>query len=85
MTVRIISSINCSKCKGYLERLDKRGYNYSAYNADDPKNQQQLDEWKVRDMPVIQIINGDKVMYQFPPGTYSPRLLEQKIEDLKGD
>jgi glutaredoxin len=84
MIVRIISSKNCSKCKGYLSRLDKQGFKYQVYDSDDPANKKQLDEWRITDLPVIQIVDdGGNVAYPFPAGTYSTRFINAKIDELK--
>jgi len=84
MIVRIISSKNCPRCKGYLLRLDKQGFKYQIYDSDDPKNKGQLDAWRITDLPVIQIIDeSEKVRYSFPAGTYSTRFINAKIDELK--
>jgi len=84
MNVRIIKTKVCAICEGYLPRLDKQGFKYTVYDADDPANQDQLDEWKVEKMPVIQLVdNMDQVKFQFSPGTFSPRAINFKIAQLK--
>ena len=87
LATRIIKSNNCKICKSYLERLDSQGFKYEIYDADDPKNQKQLDEWRVEKMPVVQIVEIKKdeviVRYQFASGTYSPRMINYKKSQIK--
>jgi arsenate reductase-like glutaredoxin family protein len=81
--LRIIKSKDCLVCKNYLPRLDKSGIVYELYDADDPANQKQLDEWKIDDLPVVQIVNSNgSIKYQFPHGAYSPTVLRYKMEEL---
>ena len=57
MKIRIIKSADCENCTAYLKKLEKYGFKeYDIYDADDPKNQKQLDEWNIEDMPIIQTI-----------------------------
>ncbi len=84
MNVRIIKNKVCTICEGYLPRLDKQGFKYDVYDADDPAHQEQLDEWKVEKMPVIQLVDdAGSVKYQFSPGTFSPRAINYKIAQLE--
>ena len=84
LSTRIIKSNHCDVCERYLERLNKQGFKYELYDGDDLKNEAQLDEWKVEKFPVVQIIkpNGE-IVYQFSVGTFSPRMINYKIEQLQ--
>lgn len=83
MKARIISSEKCPKCKFYLRVLKKQKFsNFEVFNADDASNQSQLDAWKISHMPVVQIIEEDKVLFQFQPGQISPRAISYKIKEL---
>ena len=84
MKIRIIKSSDCEKCKSYFNKLDKFGFTeYDIYDADEPKNQKQLDEWNIEEMPVIQVYDPstDKVYYTFPycERGYSPRSLKYRV------
>lgn len=85
MLVRIITKESCPKCKSYLQRLDAQGFQYFKYDADADANQKQLDEWKVDEIPVVQVLSADqtKVLHQFAPGTFSPRAINYKIKELE--
>ncbi len=84
MKVRIIKTEDCQICQEYLPRLDKIGFEYETYDADDPVNDAELDKWGIDDLPVIQLIDGDLVRHQFPPrATLSPRMLNFKIEEIQ--
>ena len=85
---RIIKSEGCFKCKNYLKSLNKQGYDFIIYDADLKENQPQLDLWKINAMPVVQIVkikedNNIEMVFQFPPGSLSTRLIETKITELK--
>ena len=88
MKVRIIKSEHCPFCKQYLKKLDDVGFEYETYDGDAEKNDTQLDEWDVDEMPVIQIINdkGD-LIYQLPysAGGYSPKYIKRKMRELSND
>jgi len=82
--VRIIKGRRCKKCDYWLPTLDKIGFKYEIYDADDPAHQTKLDEWGIEDMPVIQLIDDDDVVKdQFSPGTFSARAINFKIKKLK--
>ena len=86
LITRIIKTRECLVCDFWLPRLDKQNFPYELYDADAPENQKQLDEWKVDDCPVIQIVErterGEVVRYQFPPGSYSVRAIKYKMAKL---
>ncbi len=81
--VQIVTQRDCLICKSYLNRLDKQHFIYTIYDADDPNNQKQLDVWKIEEMPVVQIVNGEDVTFQFPRGSFSPRVINHKISLLE--
>ena len=70
-----------------MKSLNKQGYDFLIYDADLKENQPQLDLWKINAMPVVQIVkeeNGNtEMVFQFPPGSLSTRLIETKIAELK--
>lgn len=85
---RVISSVGCPKCKFYLTVLRKQGFEFDVYDADDQKNQKELDEWRISSMPVVQIIDIKedgtiKKLWQFPSGQISPRSIRTKIKMLE--
>jgi len=85
---RVIKSVGCFKCKNYLKQLQLQKYEFLIYDADLPENQEQLDTWKIDAMPVVQIIDDEddnKVVHQFPPGRYSPRVINAKIKEKEGE
>lgn len=85
LVVRIIKSENCDNCKLYLPRLDAQGFEYISFDGDDSKVQGLLDEWKIDQFPVVQIINSDtnNVEYQFPPGKMvSPKVIDMVKSNL---
>ncbi len=87
--VRIVKSDDCLICASYIPRLQKQGYEFEIYDGDAPQNEKQLDEWKIDEFPVVQIVyrDGDNevVKHQFPPGkTYAPRLIDMKKQQIEG-
>lgn len=89
LKVRIIKSEYCDQCRDYLANLarikDAIPFEYEIFDADDKNNRQQLDEWKVTDMPVIQIIDRDRdkvsVLEQIsPPGGVAVRILVRLLK-----
>lgn len=84
---RIIKSINCDRCRIYLKQLAAQKYEHLIYDADLPENTKELDGWKINVMPVIQIVDvkedgTQETVHQFPPGPYSPRIVDAKIKAL---
>ncbi len=84
---RIIKSANCLICKSYLKNLAKQEYEYIVFDADLKENQQELDSWKISKMPVIQIVDvqddgTQEMVFQFPPGPYASRHINNKIKAL---
>ena len=84
MRIRVVKSETCDNCKKYLNHLEKLGFtDYDLYDADDPKNQKDLDAWGITDMPIIQIYDPEtsRVHYTFPycERGYSPRNLRYKL------
>lgn len=83
ITTRIISSVNCPTCKFYLKELARMQFSHEIYDADDEKNQSQLDVWKISNMPVVQLVDENhNLLYQFQVGTIGPRIIERKIKIL---
>ncbi len=81
---RIITQEDCQKCKLYLRTLRDQGIKFEIYKSEDPGHQENLDKWKIEDMPVVQIIDdSDKVLHQFPPGMFSSRAIKHKTKMLK--
>lgn len=74
---RIVSSEKCPQCKFYIKVLTKSNFEFEVYDADIKANQPQLDAWQITEMPVVQLVEGDKsvVLYQFQPGQISPRAI----------
>ena len=82
-SVRIVKSAECSKCANFLATLDKAKFQYKIFDADNPDNIPQLDEWHIVEYPVVQIIDQhDKVSFQFQSGSWSIRSIMWKIADL---
>lgn len=83
LRVRVIVSKNCKVCKVYLPRLDKVNYSYETYDGDAKENQRQLDEWKIVEFPVVQIVDADgNLLHQFPKGPLAPRAIDYKMAQL---
>ncbi len=85
LKVRVIKSVGCFKCKNYLKQLRKQNYDFIIYDADDDKNQKELDAWKINAMPVVQIVDDEddfKVVHQFTPGGWSTRSIDTQIKVL---
>ena len=81
--IRLISSESCKICSYYKKVLARYNVSYELYDADNKDNQKELDSWRISQMPVIQIINDNKVVYQFPPGQPAPRQMDLKIKMLE--
>ena len=84
---RIIKSKKCSICDKYLPRLKEKGVEYEIYDADAPGNQEELDEWKIEKMPVVQIVeikdNRERIVrYQFSSGTFCAKVINYKIKQI---
>lgn len=84
---RIIKSSGCPRCKIYLKTLAKQGYEHIIYDADLEENQKELDKWKINMMPVVQIVDvkedgTQEMIFQFLPGQYAPRHINNKIKAL---
>jgi hypothetical protein len=85
LKARVIKSAGCFRCKSYLKELKARQFDHLIYDADLQENQEQLDKWKVNMMPVIQIVDDEaefKVVHQFPPGRWSIKSINAKINAL---
>ena len=85
---RMISSNTCPKCKHFHKSLTYYKIGFTVYDADDPKNEKQLDKWNIDDMPVMQIIDtrkslGEDVVFQFGVGEVGIRSLKFKIDQIK--
>ena len=84
---RIIKSVNCGHCHIYLKQLATQKYKHLIYDADLPENTKELDSWKINTMPVIQVVDvkddgTQEMIHQFPPGPFSPRIIDAKIKAL---
>ena len=84
---RIIKSTSCPRCKLYLKTLTKQGYEHLIYDADLKENEKELDGWKINMMPVVQIVDvkddgTQEMVFQFLPGQFSPRHIDNKIKAL---
>lgn len=83
MKVRIIKSENCSTCKFYIKRLNDAKFTFESYDGDEPANSKQLDDWGIEDYPVVQIVQDEKILYQFPSQmTPSPDAINKKIKQI---
>jgi len=90
LIVRIIKTQECSICEMWLPRLDQQGFLYETFDADALGNQKQLDEWKIDDLPVVQIVNRanddtETVKYQFAPGSWSVRAIKHKMSQVENE
>lgn len=84
MTVRIIKSESCPICKSYITRLQAQNFAFDTYDGDDKANSEQLDQWNVDSFPVVQILDENKVVYQYQnEATPSPDALKRKITQLE--
>jgi len=81
--IRLIGSKDCEKCAEAQKVYKKQKLEFEFYDADLDENQKQLDSWGVDDMPVIQIIDGEKVIHQFFPGLVSARAIRFKCNQLE--
>lgn len=84
MRVRVISSDNCPICQDYLRRLQQqRDFSFEIYDGRAPENQSQLDQWRITEMPVVQIVKEDgTVMHQFLSGGVSTRTIQHIMNKL---
>jgi hypothetical protein len=83
-SVRLVGTTDCLKCSAFRQYLDAQKYPYEFYDADVPEHQQQLNQWMITDMPVIQILkNGDKV-HQFMPGIKSTKTIVAMMNQFGG-
>jgi len=81
--VRVITSKKCPKCKVYVSRLRRAEMAFETYDSDAQENQPLLDQWKIEEVPVVQILSSSgAVAFQFPTGTFSPRAIKHKIAEL---
>lgn len=81
MRTRIIKSENCPICRAYIFRLKKESFQFELMDGDAEENQDFLDEWKVEEYPVVQILSDSgEVLHQFPKGTWSPRAIRAKMK-----
>ena len=74
-SVRIIGQNDCEQCVSFRTYLDSAGYEYEYYDAERPDIQEQLDEWLIKDMPVLQILKDGKIIHQFLPGLKSTKTI----------
>jgi len=84
---RVIKSKDCPRCKIYIKTLSKQGYDYIIYDADLKENTKELDSWGIDMMPVVQVVDvkddgTQEKVFQFPPGQFSPRIINAKIKAL---
>ena len=83
MKVRLIGSKDCEKCAEAQKVYKKQNLEFEFYDADLDTHQKKLDEWKVDDMPVVQIFNDNKIIHQFFPGLVSVRAIRFKLNQLQ--
>ena len=83
MRVRIVKSENCKLCQIYIASLKKQNFDFDIYDGDAEENQKQLDEWKVFEFPVVQIVDGDAILYQFPHGNFKIKSIMHKMSQLQ--
>lgn len=90
--VRIIKSEYCPNCKDYLANLerikDTIPFEYEIFDADDSANKRQCDEWKITDMPVIQIIDRKddgsvEILRQLTAGGVAVRILARILKSYE--
>ena len=81
----IIVPKGCNFCKTYIKILNNQKFPFETYDGDVKENQDDLDKWKVNAFPVVQIIDGNKVVHQFPyrQGGWAPRLIKGKMAELE--
>lgn len=77
--VRIIGSKDCPKCDLTKRNFEKDGLEYEWYDADLDDNQEQLDGWRITNLPVIQLYNENNILLQFPPGPFTPKTVRGRI------
>ena len=82
-TTRIITRAECKICKAYIDRLRKAGYDFQIME-ESPENSKQLDEWKIEQVPVVQILVDGKLVPggQMPSGTFSPLAIRKHAQRL---
>ena len=82
--VRVITKATCYICKSYTSRLKSQGFQFETVDADDPAWQTKFDEWKISDVPVVQILDeqGNRVD-QLAVGTFSVKYINDRIAKLE--
>lgn len=83
--VRIIKKEGCAICKSFIERLSlDKTFTFDVMDADAPDLQKQMDEWKIDEVPVVQIYDTDGKLppFHFPPGTFSKSTILAKRDLL---
>ena len=81
---RIIKSNTCKKCIFYIPQLQQQGYQFDIYDGDAPENQKQLDEWRITEFPIVQIVDeNNNLIEQCYPGPIAGRLILAKIKHLE--
>lgn len=84
MIIRVIKADDCKKCKALLGELDKAGLKYETYDGTDPKNDAQLDIWNINEMPIVQFLDNDKVVFQLSSGlSRSLFAIRFKLQELE--
>jgi len=87
--IRIIGVETCKNCKALVKSYEKLGVNFDYWDGDRHDFQDALDEMKIDDFPVVQIVSDDgkKVLWMtdhalYPRGV-SYKKVKREIERLK--
>lgn len=70
LKIRIIGINSCSNCKSLVRSYKAQKVDFEYWDADSPDLEKTLDEMKVFDVPVVQLVDGDKVVFQSDPAVY---------------
>lgn len=85
MKVRVVTSQQgclAARSSQYINSLNSQNYDFETYDADLPEHQEKLDKWGIQSFPVVQILENDKLLFQFPEGAFSIRVIELKKKVL---
>lgn len=82
--VRIITKKSCDICKSYISRLTAQNFPFETVDADDQNFQKQFDEWKISEVPVVQILDVNGILKdQLPVGTFSTGFINKRMSRLE--
>ena len=79
---RVLINVGHPECDHYVAMLNKSALEFELLDIA-TVSEAQLNNWGIDRTPTVQIIDGDKVRYQFAAGTYSPRVLGMKMRELQ--